>query len=117
MILRLKSFLCLPSSIGGVRPTDRQLNILDEAIQVKSDADNVVYDYLLTVKETCGYPLVSLWVPEELIRCENQYREYVLLTLKNNTMYGEFTTNISPRFRRKSLELLTQVQVIFYLFQ
>ena len=103
--------MCLPSSINGVQRTDRQLNILDKAIQVKSDAENVVYDYLVAVKRTCGYYLPSLWMPEKLIRCENDHRHYLLMTLNNTTMYEEFKNKISPPYRHKALELLTQVQV------
>lgn len=104
------NLLCKPRALGGSPFANEELEILDQAIQVKSDANNVVYDYLLAVNQRCQHPLLLMWNPSALINCDSRARSY-FIGKRNITAYQKFKDEISPRFQRKALNLLTQVQV------
>jgi hypothetical protein len=99
--------------VGIITATQKELDALDKAIRKEPKIEDVANDYRSIVTTICIHPLLLIWRPDELIRCEEYFRHYFFMYLKNATAYEEFQRTISVPFRQRALNLLTQVEVTF----
>ena len=107
------SFSNANNASGNSTVANEELKLLDGAITMQTDPENIVFNYFLATSKHCSNTLHVLWTPRQLILCEEKSRTDLLVKQDNITAYEEFDKTISLPFQQKSLKLFTEFKVQF----